>query len=333
MKNIYDLFNDRQEDNFDEEYRQIQESSDELLILEKVTTVTLEELVYNNPEKKKLSVLMEEVEASETKKKTDIIEKLKEQMKKVLDWITRMFVHYDKLFAQGADFVKRNNLNEHMMTIRSKRIDVNVTWHPQKATFQKMQTVCLNNISSDKIEMQVNGKFTHNLYSTKISNNLGEKANNALSEGDNTENYLSSLLKKFKFDKENLRETKITDVNVLVVHNNLTTLPEANKKLNNVKSRVQRAYNRAINQARENANTTNDKKANKADNKLATINASMKELNEEIRAYAKIMTMVFNEDYNLAKLIVSKATGNVELMNNEKKKKGLFGKKDNKKEN
>ena len=272
-------------------------------------------------------------EASETKKKTDIIEKLKEQMKKVLDWITRMFVHYDKLFAQGADFVKRNNLNEHMMTIRSKRIDVNVTWHPQKSTFQKMQNVCLNNISSDKIEMQVNGKFTHNLYSTRVSNNLGEKANNTLSEGDKTENYLSSLLKKFKFDKENLRETKITDINVLVVHNNLTTLPEANKKLNNVKSRVQRAYNKAINQARENANTANDKKANKADNKLATINASMKELNEEIRAYAKIMTMVFNEDYNLAKLIVSKATGNETLMNGEKKKKGLFGKKENKKEN
>ena len=271
---------------------------------------------------------MEEVEASETKKKTDIIEKLKEQMKKVLDWISRMFAHYDKLFAQGADFVKRNNLNEHMMTIRSKRIDVNVTWHPQKSTFQKMQNVCLNNISSDKIEMQVNGKFTHNLYSTRISNNLGEKANNTLSEGDKTENYLSSLLKKFKFDKENLRETKITDINVLVVHNNLTTLPEANKKLNNVKSRVQRAYNKAINQARENANTANDKKANKADNKLATINASMKELNEEIRAYAKIMTMVFNEDYNLAKLIVSKATGNETLMTGEKKKKGLFGKKE-----
>lgn len=328
MKNIYDLFNDRQEDIFDEEYRQIQESSDELLILEKATTVTLEQLVYNNPEKKKLSVLMEEVEASETKKKTDIIEKLKEQMKKVLDWISRMFAHYDKLFAQGADFVKRNNLNEHMMTIRSKRIDVNVTWHPQKSTFQKMQNVCLNNISSDKIEMQVNGKFTHNLYSTRISNNLGEKANNTLSEGDKTENYLNSLLKKFKFDKENLRETKITDINVLVVHNNLTTLPEANKKLNNVKSRVQRAYNKAINQARENANTANDKKANKADNKLATINASMKELNEEIRAYAKIMTMVFNEDYNLAKLIVSKATGNETLMTGEKKKKGLFGKKE-----
>ena len=40
------------------------------------------------------------------------------------------------------------------------------------------------------------------------------------------------------------------------------------------------------------------------------------------------MTMVFNEDYNLAKLIVSKATGNETLMTGEKKKKGLFGKKE-----
>lgn len=309
MKNIYDLFNDRQEEIFDKEYRHIQESSDELLILEKVTTVTLEELVYNNPEKKKLSVLMEEVEANEAKKSNDIIEKLKEQMRRVLDWITRMFKHYDKLFAQGAAFVKNNDLNQHMMTIRSKRIDATVTWHPQKATFQKMQNVCLNNIKSDRIEMWVNGRVTHNLYSTSVSNSIGEKANKSITEGDKTENYLSGLLKKFKFDKENLRETKITDVNILVVHNNLATLPEANRKLNKIKSKVQSTYNKAINHARNNANTNNIKKANKADNKLSDLNAMLKETNEEIRAYAKIMTMVFNEDYNLAKLIVSKATG------------------------
>ena len=43
------------------------------------------------------------------------------------------------------------------------------------------------------------------------------------------------LPKKFKMDKENLNETKITDVNVLTVHNNLTMLPKANEKLNRVK--------------------------------------------------------------------------------------------------
>ena len=43
-------------------------------------------------------------------------------------------------------------------------------------------------------------------------------------------------------------------------------------------------------------------------------------INEQIRAYAKIMTMVFKEDYNIAKLIVSKATG--KEFKDKKEKKG-----------
>jgi hypothetical protein len=330
MKNIYDLFNDRQEDIFDEEYRQIQESSDELLILEKATTVTLEQLVYNNPEKKKLSVLMEEVEASEAKKTNDIIEKLKEQMRKVLEWISRMFKHYDKLFAEGASFVKNNDLNQYMLKLKSKGNTTLVNCHPSKSTFQKMQTICLRGINVDRF---VTKRMRGN------SNSVGEMANEELQSGDKTDNYLQSLLKQFRMDKENLQEINLTKVNILVIHNNLSMLPEANKKLEKIKSKVQRMYNNAINEARDSArekvyNRNTGNKPVKADNELAFINAQIKKINERIRAYAKIMTMVFNEDYNLAKLIVSKATGNESLMTGEKKKKGLFGKKDeNKKEN
>jgi hypothetical protein len=324
MKNMYDLFNERTELSFDEEYNSIQESSDELLLLEKQTTITLEELVYNNPEKKKLSVLMEEVEASETKKTNDIIEKLKEQMRKVLDWISRMFKHYDKLFAQGAAFVKNNDLNQHMVKLKSNRNDTMVNCHPSKSTFQKMQTICLRGINVDRF---VTKRMRGN------SNTVGEMANEELQSGDNTENYLNNLLKEFRMDKENLKEIKLNTVNVLVIHNNLTLLPEANKKLDNIKSKVQRMYNNAINEVRNSArenvyNRNTGNKPAKADNELAFINAQIKKINERIRAYAKIMTMVFNEDYNIAKLIVSKATGNDALMRDEKKKKGLFGKKD-----
>ena len=326
MKNIYDVFNERQEVLFDQEYNSIQESYDELLILEKQTTVTLESLVYNNPEKKKLSVLMEEVEASENKKTNDIITKLKEQMQKVLNWIMSMFNHYEKLFQEGANFVKNNDLNSHMNNIRAKRIDVNVTWHPQKATFQRMQTVCLRNINSDKLDMKIDGLYTQNLRTVNRSNAMGAAANASIAEGEQTGHYLETLLKQFKFDKENLHETKITNVNVLVIHNNLTTLPDANKKLNNIKAKVQKTYNRAIQHAREDANNGNDKKVTKAGNKLAIINAEMKALNEQIRAYAKLMTMVFNEDYNIAKLIVAKSTGK-ELNKPEKEKKGILNKK------
>lgn len=303
MKSIYDLFNDRQEDSFDEEYRQIQESSDELLLLDKVTTVTLEELVYNNPEKKKLSVLMEEVEANETKKTNDIIEKIKEQMRKVLDWITRMFKHYDKLFVEGANFVKNNDLNQCMIKLKKSGNNTRVKCHPSKSTLEKMQTICLRGINIDKfITKRIRGN----------SNVVGERANEELTSGDKTENYLQSLLKQFRMDEENLKETNITNINILVIHNNLSLLPEANKKLDNIKTKVQRMYNNAINEARESArekayNRNTGNKPVKADNELAFINAQIKKINERIRAYAKIMTMVFNEDYNLAKLIVSKA--------------------------
>ena len=57
MYNIYDIFKDEEELALDKEYYGIQESLDTLL--EEPVIVTLEELVYNNPEKKKLSVLIE----------------------------------------------------------------------------------------------------------------------------------------------------------------------------------------------------------------------------------------------------------------------------------
>ena len=308
MDNIYEIIKE-QEKIFDREYNEIQESCKEWVIIEKSTVNTLEQLVYNNPEKKKLSVLIEEAEAADATKTNNIIDKLKEQMKKVLNWIMNMFKHYEKLFAEGANFVKNNDLNQCMNKIKANHLLVNVTWHSQKPPFQRMQTECLRNINIDKMTLKSTGVGQQTFTNVNKSNAMGAAANTEIKSGDKTETYLNSLIKKFKLDKENLNETKITDINVLVIHNDLVTLPEANKKLNNIKSKVQKLYNQAINYAREDARTTSDNKAAKANNKLSMINAQVKALNEQIRAYAKLMTMVFKEDYNIAKLIVAKANG------------------------
>lgn len=311
MENIYELIKE-QEKIFDKEYKEIQEGYKELDIIEKSSVVTLEELVYNNPEKKKLSVLIEEAEANEISKTNELINKLKEQMKRVLNWIMSMFKHYDKLFAEGANFVKNNDLNAFMNKIKAKRINVNVTCHYQKPPFQRMQNECLREINIDRF---VTKRMRGN------SNSIGQQANENLASGDKTENFLNGLVKKYKLDKESLQEVDLTKINVLVIHNDLVTLPEANKKLNNIKSKVQKLYNRAINQVREDARNKKENKAMKADNELAFINSQIKTLNERIRAYAKIMTMVFKEDYNIAKLIVSKANGGTtEVKDNEKRK-------------
>lgn len=299
MENIYDIIRE-QEKAFDKEYNEIQEGYNELLIIEKTAVVTLEDLVYNNPNKKKLSVLMEEVETNEITKTNSLVEKLKEQMKRVLNWIMNMFKHYEKLFEEGAKFVNTNDLNACMNRIKAKGIDVNVTWHSQKPPFQRMMSTCLRGINVDKFVLK---RMRGN------SDAVGDAANDHIASGDKTESYLNGLIKEFKLDKENLAETKITAINVLVIHNDLTTLPEANKKLNNIKSKVQKLYNNAINEVRDKARTKKENKAAKADNELAFINSQIKSINEQIRAYAKIMTMVFKEDYNIAKLIVSKATG------------------------
>lgn len=308
MHNIYDIFKDEEELALDKEYYGIQESLDTLL--EEPVIVTLEELVYNNPEKKKLSVLIEEVEAAKEKNKTDIVEKLKAQMQRVLNWIMNIFKHYDKTFQEGANFVKNNDLNQCMLKIKQRQINVLVTWHPNRPSFQKIQTICMRDINMDKTVMNLTGANHQHLRTVKKSSRIGGAAEQELASGDKTEDYFQGMLSQFKLDKANLKETKLTAVNVLVIHNNLVAMPEANRKLQQVKSKVQRMYNLAINRARNDANGS-ETRGIKADNKLSDINAQMKGINEAIRAYAKLMKMVFNEDYNLAKLIVAKATGKV----------------------
>lgn len=318
MHNIYDIFKDEEELALDKEYYGIQESLDTLL--EEPVIVTLEELVYNNPEKKKLSVLIEEVEAAKEKNKMDIVEKLKAQMQRVLNWIMNIFKHYDKAFQEGANFVKNNDLNQCMIKIKQKQINVLVTWHPNRPSFQKIQTICMRDINMDKTVMNLTGANHQHLRTVKKSSRIGGAAEQELASGDKTEDYFQGMLSQFKLDKANLKETKLTAVNVLVIHNNLVAMPEANRKLQQVKSKVQRMYNLAINRARNDANGS-ETRGIKADNKLSDINAQMKGINEAIRAYAKLMKMVFNEDYNLAKLIVDKANGKEYNVNTNEKSK------------
>ena len=64
-----------------------------------------------------------------------------------------------------------------------------------------------------------------------------------------------------------------------------------------------------------NRNTGN--KPIKASNELSFINAQLKKINERIRAYAKVMTMVFKEDYNL-KINPVLLTGSVTAANKKK---------------
>ena len=115
-----------------------------------------------------------------------------------------MFKHYDKLLAQGAAFDKNNELNQHMVKLKSNRNDMMVNCHPSKSTFQKMQTICLRGINVDRF---VTKRMRGN------SNTVGEMANEELQSGDNTENYLNNLLKEFRMDKENLKEIKLNTVN------------------------------------------------------------------------------------------------------------------------
>lgn len=304
MKDIYEILENRKEAMLDEEYYNIQEGYDELCILENEIVVTLEELVYNNPEKKKLSVLIEEVEANNVNKTNNIIEKLKEQMKKVLNWLMSMFNHYEKAFEEGANFVKNNDLNKHMSIIKARGIIVPVNCHPNKTPFRQMKTYCLRIINLDKwlAKLSAAGDATS-------SNKLGDKYEIELKSGDNTESTLEHFLKKFKLSKEHMQEVHINSLNVISIMNNLLELPNANKELQKMKDKMQRLYNQLINNVRrKHADDKREKQIIKGENSLSVINGKMKQIHEGIRAYAKLMTLVFKEDYNLAKLIVAKSS-------------------------
>lgn len=300
MKDIYEIFESRKEILIDEEYYNIQEGYDELIILEKETCVTLEELVYNNPEKKKLSILMEEVEESNVKKSTNIIEKLKEQMKKVLNWLMSMFNHYEKAFEEGANFVKNNDLNAHMSKIKARGVIVPVNCHPNKVPFRQMKVTCLREIKLEKWIAKLNGG---------ADAKFAEAGEIEIKSGDKTDTYLEALLKKFSMSKEHLKEVHLSSLNVVLISNNLLELPNANKELQKLKDKMQRLYNQLINKVRsEHARDKTEKQVQYGSNQISHINGQLKIINERIRAYSKVMTLVFKEDYNLAKLIVAKSS-------------------------
>ena len=85
MRNIYDIMNERQEQMLDNEFFEIQEGYDEVLLLDEAPCVTLEQLVYNNPDKKKLSVLIEEAEAEQVNKTNNVINN--NEIDLSLDWL------------------------------------------------------------------------------------------------------------------------------------------------------------------------------------------------------------------------------------------------------
>ena len=111
-----------------------------------------------------------------------------------------------------------------------------------------------------------------------------------------------------------MKEIRLTQLNTITIHNNLTALPEANKHLESIKTKVQNVYTSAINSIRNKGDSENDKKANRANNELKMINSNMRKINEQIRGYAKIMNTIFDEEYGAAKALISAALLNLTVL-------------------
>lgn len=295
MKDIYELFESKIEEELDEEYFRIQESLDEFLLIDKpiYTNALIEEVIYNNPEKKRLDVLIEE---AEVQKKNNIIDKLIEQMKRVLNWITDIITKHTDMFDAGAEFVKNNDLNKAMLKIKSIGKVPTIEFHPNKTAFPAIRS---NRISLIKMTIQ------------QAKNHRGafkDSANEKYNSKDDTEGSdYQQALTRFKLHDENRKDIPLTNINVVSLMTNLNALPGANKELNSIKNQVKDVYNRAIANIRNTATT--DKKTGKADNELSWLNARIREVNETIRSYAKIMRMVYTEDFKAAKSIVNVANG------------------------
>ena len=300
MRNIYDIFESRQEDLLDAEFEQIQEGYEDILILEKQAVVTLESLVYNNPEKKKLSVLMEEAEANETMKTNNIVNKLREQMKRVINWIMNIFKFQQKMIDEGVKLVKSVDLNQCMVKIKRKGGNIpTIKYHPRKPPFEKIRSV-----TTKRIEKAISKVKHHH------SNMVARSGYENEMEDDYEDDRLENNLVQFKLDKENLEDVRLDTINIMNIENTLLALPAANKYLTNVKNKVQDAYNKSINSLRnDHADDTKKREGKKATNSLKTVNKYMKIANERIRAYSKLMSIIFKEEYGAAKKIIALSRG------------------------
>lgn len=299
MRNIYELFESKIEEELDAEYFSIQESLDEFLIMEEAVykSTLIENLIYDNPDKKRLDVLIEE---AEVQAKNNIIDKLIEQMKRVLKWISDIVTKHTDIFDAGVEFIKNNDLNRMMQKLKASGKNYAVTCHPNKTAFPAIRN---NRISLIKINI----RMAKNANGGSFKNSASEKYNS--SEDTEATDHQQALV-KFKLDDENVKEVPITSLNVVSIMTNLNALPSANRELKNFQNQVKDVYNKMINKIR-NSGTT-DKKAVKGENNMAFLNARIREINESIRSYAKIMRMIYNEDFSIAKSIVRLAGGNVE---------------------
>ena len=108
----------------------------------------------------------------------------------------------------------------------------------------------------------------------------------------------------------NPEDVRIDTINIMNIENTLLALPAANKYLTNVKNKVQDAYNKSINDLRnDHSDDTRKRQGNKATKSLKTVNKYMKIANERIRAYSKLMSIIFKEEYGTAKKIIAISKG------------------------
>jgi hypothetical protein len=310
MHNIQDLFNELQRNVLEEEYNEVMRGHDEFVILEQeiYKNSLAETLIYNNPEKKRLDVLLEE---AAVQKERDLIQKLTDQMKKVLHWIMNIFNHQKQMFQQGADFVNTHDLNKYMQAARRKSDIPVIQYHPNKTQLPNIQT---------KINGYIN--VLTNAVNAHGFKKQPEQYDYLNKEGDKEAAVLDKLKVEFKLDNKSASEIKITQVNILNVQNNLLNLPKVNKDIDKMKSKAEKLYKKAINDIRNKANgevarvgpvhingKTTEKKANRANSELNMVNGFIKRMNEYIRAYSKILTFIFKEEYKVAKGIVDVANG------------------------
>jgi hypothetical protein len=300
MRNIYELFDSRQETIIESEYERIQEGYDEIIILEKeIYTNTLESLVYNNPEKKKLSVLMEEAEGNATLKRKSLADKLKEQMKKVLNWLSKIFDFHQKRIDAGVKLVKSADLNQCINKLKREGSELTTKYHPRKTPFDKISNKSIRRINKSiyLIKAHTGSKLSLRNYDEE-------------QETDYVEERLENNLKEYKLDKENLQEVKLTALNPVVIENTLLNMPSTNRYLKDIKNKVQDAYNSAINSIRnDHADDTKARQSDKAGREVKSVNRWMKITNERIRTYSKLMNIIFNEEYSAARKIIAASRG------------------------
>ena len=292
MNNIYELFESMKEYQLDLQYNRIVESFE---VYESVYFIKENIEIVNEADEGNKSTLADRA--------TNIFEFLRQQLEKIVDWITNIIKKFNEDFSVGKKFLELNDVNKAMQKIVNSNNTTMVKCHSQHRPIVNVQSEFKSNIN----KLQNEGKrYTMNNAANKTS---VEDIVKRYYKVNTIEEIQEAINQKFGMGENQVKEVRLSTIDIMQLQNTLNNAENVNKTLEESKRNIQDFYDKHMNKIKRTGNSSNENKINKSSGELKYFNDFMRVINETIRVYLKIVRNMFNEDFAIAKKIVAIGNG------------------------